>query len=74
MINSIVRPRVVNWHCVENFIQELERSVEMHFDPTRSLFDALTRIVRSPTLDERQSQNAEPTQVVDTDSSGRRQT
>lgn len=46
----------------------------MNLDPTRRLLDALTRVVRPPTLDEAHPQDAQPAQVVHSDAGGRGQT
>lgn len=46
------RSRFIDRHCLKNLVQELKRSVELNFDPTWRLLDAVSRVVWSPTLDE----------------------
>jgi hypothetical protein len=44
----------MNRHRVEHFVQQLEGPMEVYFYPTGGLFDALARVVGTPTLHERQ--------------------
>ena len=41
--------------------------VRSNLDPARCLFDVVTRVVRTPALDEAQTQDAEFAEVVDAD-------
>lgn len=68
-----MRPWIVNWHGVQNFIQQLESTMQVDFDPTRSLLDTLPSVVRTPAFDKRQSKDAKSSQIIHTDSSCTRQ-
>lgn len=54
-------------------IQQLQRAVQMHLDPTRRVFDALPRVVRPPPLHEAQPEDAQPPQIIHADPGRRRQ-
>lgn len=64
--------RSIDGHFVQHLIEKLQGAMQVHFHPARRVLYRLPRVVRTPALDETQPQNAEPTQVVYTDSSGRR--
>lgn len=63
--------RPIDRHLVQNLVQQLQRTVQMYLYPARRLLDGLPWIIRTPSLDKGQPQNAQSSQVVHTDA-GRR--
>jgi pantothenate synthetase len=55
---------------VEDFVEELESAVEVNLDPTRRLLDGLARVVRAPSFDEAEPQDAQSSEVVHSDARG----
>lgn len=60
-------PRPIYGHGVQHLVQQLQRPVQVHFNPARRLLDGLSRVVRAPALDEAEAEDAEPAQVVHAD-------
>lgn len=59
---------------MENFIKELQGPMQVNFYPTRRLLDALTWVIRPPSLDKAETQDTETAKVIHTDTSRCRQT
>lgn len=55
---------------MQDLVEELERTVQMDLDPARRVLYRLARVVGAPSLDEAQAEDAEATQVVDSDPGG----
>ena len=55
----------------QEFVQKLQSPVQVDFDPTGCLFDGLPLVIWTPTLDERQPDDALSPEVVYTDAGGR---
>lgn len=54
---------------LQHLVEQLQRTVEVNFDPARRLFDCPTRVVGAPALDKRHSQDAQSTKIIDADAS-----
>lgn len=66
--------RPIDRHLMQHLVQQLQGPVQMHLDPAGRFFDRLSGIVGAPTLHERQSQDAEASQIVHPDASRRGKT
>lgn len=72
MCYSVERLGVGYGHGVQDFVQELQGSVQVDLDPAWRFLDALARVIGPPALDEAHPQDAQPAQVVNPDAgSGR---
>jgi len=52
-------------HLSQDAVQPLQRSVQMHFDPTRRRRDRLSTIIGAPAFDETDANRAHACQRVD---------
>jgi len=52
-------------HLSENFVQPLQRAVEMELDPTRGAGDVLAMVLGAPPLDEAHPDRAHLGEFVD---------
>ncbi len=44
-------------HRLQNFVQQLQRPMQLHLNPARSVLDAWPRVVGAPALDETEPQH-----------------
>ena len=74
IISSRSSVRCRKWHGLKKLIKKLQGSIELNFNPTRSVLDGGPGIVQSPPLHKTQPQNAQPPQIVRSDAGSGRQT
>lgn len=71
---SVQRLGVSDGHGVKDLVQELQGPVQVDFDPARGLLDALPGVVGPPAFNKTHPENAEPSEVIDPDAGGGRET
>lgn len=59
---------------MKDLVQQLQSPVQVNFDPAGGLLDALPRVVRPPAFHKTHSENAKPSEVIDPNAGGCRQT
>lgn len=59
----------IDRHIMQNFVKKLQRTMQMNLDPAWRVFDRLPRIVGAPALDETQPEDAQSTEIINTNSS-----
>lgn len=52
------------WQHVQHLVQQLQRSVQVDLQPAGGVLDALTRVITAPTFNKAQTHDAQPAQVV----------
>ena len=80
MVHAGGRPGGGSWpglhqrHRLEDFIEQLQRPMQLDLDPARRFLDGRARVVRPPALHKAHLQHAESSQVVHANAGRRRQT
>lgn len=73
-IKSVCRLWSLHWHSMQNFVQQLQCTMQVHFNPARSVLDGRAWIIGAPSFNEAQSKYAQSPQIIDADTSSRVET